>query len=208
MLIILDLDGTLLDSQKQHLNSFVKALKNSGVYVSKEMIEEIKKRFGRPGYEILREVVPNTNDLIIKTIKKTAVYILMNEEFDNIRLLPFAKTFLENNKDEHEFALASSGYKEFVYKILEKYDLKKYFKAIITSDDVKKAKPDPEILHKALELTNYEKEDAVFIGDTIYDYEAAMNAGIRFIAVLGDSLFAKELSKKSESYNNLEEVEF
>lgn len=207
MLIILDLDGTILDSQTQHLNAFIKAIKKTGDYAGKELIEKIKAGFGKPGYEILREVLPDKNEIIIKTIQKSAQYILMNEEFEKVRLLPFTLSFLKNNKAEHEFALASSSSKEFAEKILEKYDIKKYFKVVLAREDVKNPKPDPEVLLKALELTGYKKSDAVFIGDTLHDYECARNAEVKFIGLTGDSLFAKELKQKAQTYKNLEEVE-
>jgi phosphoglycolate phosphatase len=207
MLIILDLDGTLLDSHEQHLNSFVKALKRTGVKVDKEMIKTMKLSFGRSGFELLKNALPDTSDVIINAIRKTAMHILLEEEIEYITLLPFAHTFLKKQTKEHEFVLATSGTNEFVYKILDKYDIRKYFKLIVTNDDVSKPKPNPEMLLKILEETGYDKSDALFIGDSIFDYEMARNAEVRFVGVTQGSYYADVLVKKAECVRNLEELE-
>ena len=66
-----------------------------------------------------------------------------------------------------------------------------------------------EVLRRALAMGADEAlhlNDAVFIGDTIFDLECANKADLRFIGVTYDSLFASELAKKAECYDNLEEV--
>ncbi|MBN1923834.1 MAG: HAD-IA family hydrolase [Nanoarchaeota archaeon] len=202
MLIIVDLDGTILDSQQQHLNAFTKALKKCGFYVSKELIKELKDRFGKPGMEIFKEILPNSNEVIIKAVANTAFHILMGEEFDNIKLLPGVDEFFENNK-EHVFALATSSNKDFTYKIIERFKLKNKFKVIITKDDIEKAKPDPEILNKAMSEAGFSAKGTVFLGDTIYDYQAAVNAGVRFVGVTIVSYFKTELEKRTECVKTL-----
>ncbi|PIX44497.1 hypothetical protein COZ55_00340, partial [archaeon CG_4_8_14_3_um_filter_38_5] len=195
MLIILDLDGTLINSQKQHLNSFIKAFTKAGYYVSKEMRDEIKTKFGRPSREIIRELLPNINDLMVKTIGQSILQVLLKEEFDNVTLIPGAEEFLKDNWQNNELILATSADKEFAYKILDKFNIRQYFRRVITNDDISRPKPNPEIVLKALELSGYSRNDAVFIGDTIYDYETAKNAGVKFIGVLSNSLYPDKLIK-------------
>jgi phosphoglycolate phosphatase len=198
MLLIIDLDGTIIDSHDAHINSFVKAIKKAGLYAGKDIIERIKKKIGVPSYEILRELLPDVNDVVIKVIRASAKQILFNEELEKIKLLPNAKEFLQTNSKEHTLALATSADKEFVEKIFEKFKLKKYFKVVVTADDIKNPKPDPEIINKILEELNYDKNKVIFFGDTIYDYKTSVSAGVRFVAVTGVSFFTEELVRKCE----------
>lgn len=206
MLIILDLDGTIIDSQNQYLNTFIKSIRRVKGYINKEEIEGIKKRFGKPDYDIIREVFPSISEMEVNLITAGAKNFLFTEEFDNIKLLPTVLEFLKENKNKHEFSLATSSTKDFTQKILEKFDLKKYFNIVLTKNDIVHSKPNPEILLKTLKLTQREKSESVFIGDTIYDYECAKKAGIRFIAILQNSLFANELVKKAECVKNFREI--
>ena len=73
--------------------------------------------------------------------------------------------------------------KENVYKILKKFDLKKYFHTIVTGDEVINGKPDPEMVVKACNLLDVEPKDAVLVGDTGSDVIAGRSAGCIIIGI-------------------------
>ena len=74
---------------------------------------------------------------------------------------------------------------ECIWKLLEKYNLKKFFDVIIISADVNKRKPSPEIFQKALKSLNVAPHEAVFVGDTpSMDIEGAKNVGMKAILIL------------------------
>ena len=70
---------------------------------------------------------------------------------------------------------------------LEHYGLKDYFAGVVTSDDVRRGKPDPEPYLKALKLAGIGKREAVVVEDSLTGAESAANAGIDFILVSDDS---------------------
>lgn len=73
--------------------------------------------------------------------------------------------------------------KENVYKILKKFDLKKYFHTIVTGDEVINGKLDPEMVVKACNLLDVEPKDVVLVGDTESDIIAGRSAGCTIIGI-------------------------
>ncbi|MBS7636279.1 HAD family hydrolase [Candidatus Bathyarchaeota archaeon] len=74
---------------------------------------------------------------------------------------------------------------ECIWKLLEKYNLKKFFDVIIISAEVNKRKPSPEIFQKTLKSLNVASHEAVFVGDTpSMDIEGAKNVGMKAILII------------------------
>jgi beta-phosphoglucomutase-like phosphatase (HAD superfamily) len=74
---------------------------------------------------------------------------------------------------------------------LSRTGLAKYFEKVVTRDDVERLKPRPDLLLKVAELFNVSPDRIVYIGDSINDYRAAVEAGARFIALL-DGVHGRE----------------
>ncbi|MDD4353801.1 MAG: HAD-IA family hydrolase [Candidatus Nanoarchaeia archaeon] len=206
MLIILDLDGTLINSETAHFNSFVKAINRKGHKLSFLQKKEIKSRFGMSGTEIIKGVLPKISFEEVKQISNDVKSISISEEFDKVKFINGAKKFLKDNFKKHDLALATNSSKLFTYKTIEELKIINFFKKVITASDVKNAKPDPEMINKIIKELNYEKKNCVMIGDSIYDYLSAKKANVRFIAVLSKSDYANELKKVAECFNDLSEV--
>lgn len=209
MLIILDLDGTIIDSQKEHLTSFQIGIRRVLGEYKKEWSEFITSKFGVPRHEILRELFPKLEEEKIDKIAYYAQDIVVNELIDKIKLLPTVKDFLEKNYKKHTLALATSSTTLFQEKIFKLLKLDKYFKVLVRREDVTKAKPDPELLNKTISLAKARKEDSVYIGDSIFDYLCAKSARVRFIGVLQASVFRKEFKTvKAYTVKDFSEIKF
>ena len=86
--------------------------------------------------------------------------------------------------------------KDSAFQILKKFDIQQFFDIIITSDDVSKAKPDPEIVLKACEVLNVEPKNVVLIGDTDSDIKAGKAANCIVIGLNIDADYTiKNLSE-------------
>lgn len=71
-------------------------------------------------------------------------------------------------------------------EILCHFDLDRYFSAVVTSRDVERPKPHPDMLHLASERLGIQEEDLLFVGDSELDRQAALTAGIPFVAYKSD----------------------
>jgi HAD superfamily hydrolase (TIGR01549 family) len=102
-----------------------------------------------------------------------------------IALFPGAKEVLRRVRKDYKLkiGLVSNTPKENVYRIFELFHLFDYFDVIVTGDDVKKGKPDAEMVIEACEMLNVTSRNVILVGDTESDFLAAKSADCSVIGV-------------------------
>lgn len=100
-----------------------------------------------------------------------------------VKLFPRAKEFLLKLKKKHKIGLVTVGSRKRVSREIERYKLQGFFDAIITADEVRKLKPDPEALILCAKKLRVKLKDCVYIGDSRGDIIAAKRADMISIAV-------------------------
>ena len=91
---------------------------------------------------------------------------------------------MENNKKLGiKICIASTASKNNIYDILDYFEMKDLFDYIITGEDVKEGKPNPEVYLKALELSDCKADEAIVYEDSEVGFQAAENANINYIKV-------------------------
>jgi len=175
---IFDMDGVLIDSNRIKARSFSIALRSFGVSVSEE---EIMKYMGMSRWDIARVLINeyglkvDVNDLVEIRMK------ILDELRAYINPFPCARGLLNLLRSlGKKLILATSSDRESTFKELGK--LANLFDRIVTSDDVKKTKPDPELYIKA--SSGFDRSLCVVIEDSPYGIIAAKRAGIDVIAVM------------------------
>ncbi|MFQ5762375.1 MAG: HAD family hydrolase, partial [Candidatus Bathyarchaeia archaeon] len=99
-----------------------------------------------------------------------------------------ASALRELNEAGLSLAVVTRACHAYAEGTLHRCGLRKLVKTVIAREDIEEAKPNPEQLHQALKAVGVASWEAVYVGDTTIDLEAAQRAGVRFIAVLsGDS---------------------
>jgi HAD superfamily hydrolase (TIGR01509 family) len=175
--IFFDLDGTLADSIGKLYDVYIKFLKEFG-------IDGNKKEF-----EILNGPSLNEIILILKKkyhLPKTKIDLLdiyekkLEFTYENsISLIPKRfelLCFLKNNN--YNLALVTSLSQKIVLSFLSKNNLKHFFNIIISGDDVKNSKPNPEIYNLCLSKTKSKKDKILVLEDSKNGYESAVAAGL------------------------------
>jgi len=192
---IFDMDGTLVDSTEAHIESWIETFRSIGVHTS---YEEVSKLMGRTSEDIAKSILDmhgmrsiNPSELARRKDK------LFEQEFtDRVKAFPYAKKAL---KALHErgirIAVVSSNPKQLVVKILKEKSLYEYVDVIIGQDEVSRGKPHPEPILLVLSKLKVKPEEAVVIGDSTYDVQAARAAGVIAIGVCTGISTAKELKK-------------
>lgn len=180
--VLLDMDGTLLDSNSFHAESWVRSLQHFGFEVT---FEEVVKQIGKGGDTMLPTLVPADKLSAIEEDLKAYRKQLFHREYID-RIVPFtdARRLLERIHERGiRIAVATSGEKEDleVFKtILKIHDL---VEEDLTADDAEQSKPEPDIFQAALKALAVSPNEAIALGDTPYDVEAAGKAGVRTVAV-------------------------
>lgn len=182
--VIFDLDGTLVDSNELHVDSWERAFRHFGKRFS---VEALRRQIGKGSDQYISEFL--TDDEIERFGNELDGYrsrIFEEEYLPRVRPFPKVRELLERIKrDGKQIVLATSGKKseaKFYQKLLQIEDL---IDGETTADDAAKSKPAPDIFEAALKkLSGVSNLEAIVVGDTRFDVAAARKAGLRTIGLL------------------------
>jgi HAD superfamily hydrolase (TIGR01509 family) len=160
----------------------VKALAEAGVTAE---FTTVRQLIGKGGDKLLPEVSgidPESEKG--KAISERRGEIFRTEYLPKLKPTPGARELLaQMNKAGLELAVASSAKQAELKGLLAVCGADEFIKASMSSDDAENSKPDPDIVHAALEELGHPKEQVILLGDTPYDVEASLKAGIRVVAL-------------------------
>jgi HAD superfamily hydrolase (TIGR01549 family) len=177
--VIFDLDQTLVDSRKIHLDSYIIPLNKRSMYPKPE---DVASSFGTFEHVIFRKFSPKSSEEEIRRMIIERKQVLL-EEVSQTKKMPYSDEILQSLKGKVKIALVTGTFGEITYKTLEMFDWKKYFDAIVVGEEIKKSRPDPEILNTALSKLKIDASKAVYVGDSIYDVQCARNVNMKVIAL-------------------------
>jgi len=186
---ILDIDGTLVDTNYQHAIAWFRAFRQHGELLP---IWRIHRHIGMGGDQLVvslcgEEVERDKGD-DIRAAEKDLYMELIGE------VEPFAgarELIVELKERGHAVVLASSAKTDEVDHYLEQLDARELVDGWTDSSDVEETKPEPQLVQAAMDKSGV--DDAVMIGDSIWDCEAAKRAGIPSVAVLTGGFSEAEL---------------
>ena len=172
--ILFDMDGVLVDSLDawwESLNSSLKA------FNLKPMTREefIRKYWGHD----LRD---NLKTMKLDPEIGTFCNTVYSEHLSSIHIYPDTKKTLET-LHQYKKAVITNTPKDCAQQILKQFDIEQFFQVIVTSDEVKFAKPNPEIIFKACSLLHVQPKEVITIGDTDSDVKAGRAAGCTVIGL-------------------------
>jgi HAD superfamily hydrolase (TIGR01509 family) len=179
--VLLDIDGTLVDSNGAHASAWSDAFKAYGRH---HPPEQVRPLIGKGGDKLLRELASlDAESGEGKRIAEARVEIFRDRYLPNLKPTPGAAAFVEWLLESRmTVVVATSAKEDEVKALLRICGGQALVKDATTSDDAERSKPDPDILVAALEKSGATPERAIMIGDTPYDIEAASRAGLATIA--------------------------
>ncbi len=180
---IFDLDGTLLDSVDLHALAWREAMFEFGHDVS---FEQARSQIGKGGDKLIPVFLSADEQQDHgKELEEWRGKRFTTEYLPLVRPFSAVPDLLRRVLDAGlQVAVASSAKKDELDKYLEIAGIADLVDATTSSDDVEESKPAPDIFKVALRKLKIEGKDAIAIGDTPYDAEAAGKAGIATIGVL------------------------
>jgi HAD superfamily hydrolase (TIGR01549 family) len=189
---ILDIDGTLVDTNYHHSIAWYRAFRQHGIVLP---IWKIHTHMGMGGDQLVgsltsKEIDEEKGDDIRSAEK--ALYMALIEEVEPVRE---AREFVVDLKERgHTVVLASSAKEDEVEHYLDLLDVRQLADSWTTSADVEKTKPEPDLVKAAMEKAG-SGDDAVMVGDTPWDIRASAGAGIPCIAVITGGFSRAELEE-------------
>jgi HAD superfamily hydrolase (TIGR01509 family) len=179
--VLFDVDGTLVDSNDAHAAAWVKAFSEHRVTVD---AAHVRRCIGMGGDKLMPEVSGvDEESRTGSAIAKRRGEIFMKELLPTLRAFKDADDLVAAVKERGLTAVAaSSAQKDELKALLELSDTTSLMDDETSSDDADESKPAPDIIQAALKRAKAPPAEAILIGDTPYDIEAAKRAGVRTIA--------------------------
>jgi len=179
---VLDVDGTLVDSNYQHALAWYRALREVGEV---QPVWRLHRLIGMGGDQLVKAVGGDELEQRVGSEARERQAGWVDEMIGEVSPLPGARDLLLALKERgHRVVLASSGQPRHTDASLDKLDARGIADAWTSSSDVEASKPAPDLLQVALaKLGAAPDARAVMVGDSVWDVEAAKKAGMPAIAV-------------------------
>jgi HAD superfamily hydrolase (TIGR01509 family) len=188
---ILDIDGTLVDTNYHHTIAWFRALVRFDIVLP---IWRIHRHIGMGGDQVVTELCGEQTEKShgdeIREAEGEEYSALIGE----VRTMKDARKLISALKQRgHTVVLASSAKEDEVDHYLDLLDARELADGWTSSADVEETKPQPDLVNAAVERIDGETSDAVMIGDTPWDVKAAEGAGVPTIAVMTGGFAEAEL---------------
>jgi HAD superfamily hydrolase (TIGR01509 family) len=180
--VILDVDGTLIDSNDAHASAWQNALTEAGYSIE---FRDIRRLVGMGADKLL----PMLTGIAESSVQGNAISKRRGQIFGQ-RYLPHLKPFAKADEllttmKAHGLALSigTSASRDDLYALVKLLGAYNFIEEQITKDDAGKSKPDPDVIEAALDKLGLPANQILMLGDTPYDIEGAARAGVSTVAL-------------------------
>ena len=192
---ILDVDGTLVDTNYHHAIAWHRAFSDQGIELP---VWRIHRHIGMGGDQLVSALAGDD----VEAEKGDAIRDVEKERYteliDEVRPLEGSRELIRDLRDRGlTVVLASSAKEDEVGHYLDLLEARDIVESWTTSADVEATKPEPDLIEAAMDKA--ETRDAVMVGDSTWDIEAAKRAGIETLAVLTGGFAEAELLEAGAS---------
>jgi len=201
--VIFDLDGVLIDSEGLYYRAYSEVLKPYGVTVSRDEYEEhwIAQGTG-PEYIVAKHNLPIAPDELRQLRSPIYLHLLETE----VTLMPYVEAALARLAPQFALTVATNTNREHLDFVLHRMGIDRFFPVTVARQDYRGAKPEPDAFLTAAEKLGLLPERCVVVEDTYKGVMAAVNAGIRCIAVPNEYTLHNDFSQASLVLSSLKEL--
>jgi phosphonatase-like hydrolase len=205
-LVVFDIAGTIIEDRGEVVTAFANALRKSGIRYVKDELKEWK---GASKREVIRHFVERENNPTSASVESVeGTYRLFRSELEDLyraHITPIQDadaTFAWCREHGIQLATTTGFYAEIRDMILDQAGWRDSFSANICSSDVKRGRPAPYMIFRAMEASGVEDVRQVAnVGDTLLDLQAGTNAGVRgVIGVLTGMQSAEQLRRAPHTH--------
>ena len=192
-LAVLDIDGTLVDTNYQHAIAWYRAFRQHEIVLP---VWRIHRHIGMGGDQLVEALTDKRVEQEKGDDIRAAETTLYFQLIDEVQPMQGSRELIEQLKARgHTVVLASSAKADEVDHYLDLLDARELADDWTTSADVESTKPAPDLISAALEKAGASADDAVMVGDTTWDVEAAGRAGVQTLTVRTGGFGVDELEK-------------
>jgi HAD superfamily hydrolase (TIGR01509 family) len=188
---VLDVDGTLIDTNYQHALAWFRAFAQHDIVLP---VWRIHRHIGMGGDQLVKALAGERVERELGEKIREDEKARYGEMIGEVRAMEGARELIgELAARGHKVVIATSAKPDELDHYLEMLDVRELADGWTSSQDVEATKPEPDLVHAALEKVGGRAEEAVMVGDTPWDVAAAKRAGVATIAVLTGGFAREEL---------------
>jgi HAD superfamily hydrolase (TIGR01549 family) len=179
--VLLDIDGTLIDSNDAHARAWVETFAEFDYDVP---FEKVRPLIGKGGDKLLMETVGVEKESDEgERLSERRTELFLERYARSLRPFPRARELVQRIRDEGlTVVVATSANDDEMQVLLDRAGVADLIERATSSSDAEHSKPDPDIVEAALDQAGHPAQAALMLGDTPYDVEAAGRAGVGVIA--------------------------
>jgi len=199
--VLLDIDGTLIDSNDAHAHSWCDALHEFDLNAD---FASVRRLIGKGGDKLLSEVA-GLSDVrgLGKQVANRRKQIFQSAYLPTLRPFPRSKDLVARLRDDGlALGIATSAARDEMGALLEIIGIQSLVDIQTSSDDADRSKPDPDILLAAIQKLEIAPTRTLMLGDTPYDIEAAGRIRVSTIALLSGGWDAEALAAAARIYRD------
>ena len=204
-LILFDLDGTIIDSERASLQAIMDCTQQWGVPVKKEEAAIVVGQKWEVAFDLLfsRHQMPLSREEASKAIIERFQEIIRQ----NLPEVPGVVKAIEDFSRQFRLALVSGSHRADVLWALNKLGLEKHFELIYGAEDYEHSKPSPDGYLKAMRTLGVSPEEALVFEDSVAGLASAEAAGVRSVAITCTNHFGHDQSKAQICIEHFEGID-
>ena len=179
-LILLDFDGTLVDTRNANAEAYIEALAEVGIHLTKE--EYLERFFGVRCMEFMR-MVGLTDDEAIAKLRRRKIE-LYPKYFDSVRLNTGLWGWCKMMREQGaKVYIVSTGHRDNIANVMRYLNIESGIDRVITGDDVERPKPHPDCFLKAINEAGVEINETIIFEDSQVGLQAAKASGANYVQI-------------------------
>ena len=204
--IIFDMDGVLLDSEPMHQEIIYETFQLKGIPFDKAYIQTLTGMSAFPMWEKVKRDAQRSES-VEELIKFHRDYFFKRLPEVKVPLVPHVKDVLEKFKNEGKhLSLASSSGRKLIDIFTQQTNIAHYFEVIMSGDDVKYSKPNPEIFLKVAQWYGLPATQFTVIEDSTNGVKAAKSAGMQCVGFQNPLSGGQDLSQADSVIHSMQEL--
>ena len=204
--IIFDMDGVLLDSEPMHQEIIYETFQLKGIPFDKAYIQTLTGMSAYPMWEKVKRDAQRTES-VEELMQSHRDYFFKRLPEVKVPLVPHVKDVLEKFKNEGKhLSLASSSGRKLIDIFTQQTNIAHYFEVIMSGDDVKYSKPNPEIFLKVAQWYGLPATQFTVIEDSTNGVKAAKSAGMQCVGFQNPLSGGQDLSQADLLIHSMQEL--
>lgn len=203
--VILDIDGTLVDSNDAHAHAWVRALAEGGHEIR---FDRVRPLIGMGGDKVIPELTGlNPHEASGELISERRGRIFQHDYLPLLHALPGARELVLLLRERGmRVVVASSAEENELGPLLHLAGVEQLVEHCVTKEEAGRSKPDPDPIRAALNFLRLSPDEVVMIGDTPYDIDAAAKLGVGTIAFRSGGWSSQDLANALAVYENPQDL--